>query len=153
MAEQSNGPVQVRTSPLVVTSSGVQGLSGAQNATLVLGAGLLAVSLWRDTLGPFLRSAWSGEPLAITVPAQGVLAESVFVGVLVAIGSLSEAFAQLAFWFILALWLLLIVRNPQLVTTAAGWLTLNTQAAAQPTSTQGAGAPSQSGRAPHTTSF
>ena len=155
----AQGPVQFQAQPIVVTNSGVQGLSGAQNATLVLGLGLVAVSLWRDTLAPLLRSAWSGEQLAITVPPGGILAETVFVGALVFIGSLSDDFAQLAFWLVAGLWAVFLVTHPAVVTTAAGWLTQNTQAAAhQHAIAQGAQQDpgpqtSQGGRAPHTSSF
>ena len=152
MATIKPGSLTIEQPQVTVSSSGVSGLSGAQNATLVLGAGLVAVSIWSDTLSPLLDSAWNGTPLAITLPAAGILAEVLFIGALVFVGSLSDDFAQLAFWFILALWALYLVMHPSVVTTAAGWMTQNsvpTQQAQQGATT----GPSTPGRQPNTSSY
>ena len=145
----AKAPVTFQQPNIVVSSSGVSGLSGAQNATLVLGAGLVMVSLWSDTLAPLWDSAWNGKPLAITLPAAGVLAEALFVGALVFVGSLSDDFAQLAFWFILALWALYLVMHPGVVTTAASWMTQNSVPAQQGPTT----GPTTPGRQPNTSSY
>lgn len=96
-------------------------VTGAPGAVFVLGASLAGVALWRSTLLPIVRSSWTGEKLQLDLPAPQVLGIVLFVGVIVFISDLSGDMAQLALWFIVALWAVYLIMNPS---TVSGVLSL-----------------------------
>jgi hypothetical protein len=120
----ADGPIQWQApQPITIGPTGVQNLSGAANATLFLGAGLVAVSLWQDVITPVWDSAWSGEPLKITLPAGLALGEVLFVGALVALTSFEPEWASVTVWFVIALWVVWIINNGPTVVKALTYLT------------------------------
>lgn len=143
-AKPKPAPQRPAVQPVVVNMPQPSMPSGTQGAVLVLGAGLAGVALWSDTLVPLWDSAWNGAKLRISLPPSGIVSMVLFIGALVFVSDLNPNFAQLAFWFILALWVVYLVMHPDVVTTVAGWLTQSNPAPAQassptPPTTQGGG--------------
>lgn len=103
-------------------------LSGAQNATTLLGVSLAGVALWSDTLAPLVHTAWTGEPLQLKLAGGDVLAVVLFVAGFVFISNLSDDFAQVALWFVLALWAVYLVMHPDVITAVSARLTPGTAA-------------------------
>lgn len=119
-------PITTRVSPQStrVTVKGQSvAIPGAANAVFLLGSTLAVVALWSDVIVPFWDRAWNGDTSKkYTLPPSGIISLVLFILFLTFVSSLSPDFAQVAFLFVIGLWIVYLVMNPQVVQNAAGFI-------------------------------